>query len=121
MYSHLSAQSQAGCHQTRVNTCILGLVLVLCAVEIQVLFPTSAVAQPSEANVLVAQAVLAYEDKRYEEARDLLTRARTYDPQHTRGLYYLGLTQLALQHPEEAVEPLESAHRLQPSDLTIQY
>jgi Tfp pilus assembly protein PilF len=71
--------------------------------------------------VLVAQAVLAYEDKRYEEALDLLTRARTYDAQNTRGLYYLGLTQLALQHPEEAIEPLEAAHRLQPGNSTIQF
>lgn len=118
---HQSSRVQEDRRPNRVNTCICGLFIVLWVGGIHVLFLASAFAQQSDANVLVAQAVLAYEDKRYEEALDLLTRARTYDAHNTRGLYYLGLTQLALQHPEEAIEPLEAAHQLQPSDSNIQF
>jgi len=90
-------------------------------IGMQVYFPGSAQAQPSEGNVLVAQAVLAYESKRYDEALNLLTRARTHDPHNARGLYYLGLTQLALQHPDDAIEPLEAARQLHPTDVNVQY
>jgi Tfp pilus assembly protein PilF len=94
---------------------------VYCLTTPLVLVVDPVFAQPSEADVLVAQGVLAYEAKRYDEAVDLLTRARTFDPQNARGLYYLGLTELALQHPEKAIDPLESARQLQPNDPNVQY
>lgn len=96
-------------------------VTVICFVGLPTFITGTVLAQPSEADVLVAQAVLAYEAKRYDEALDLLTRARTFDPQNVRGLYYIGLTELALQHPDKAIEPLESVRRLQPNDPNVQY
>lgn len=75
----------------------------------------------ADADVLVAQAVLAYEEERYEVAQDLLTRALELDPQDVRGLYYSGLTNLALKQPDKAVQALEAASQLSPGDANIRY
>jgi tetratricopeptide (TPR) repeat protein len=117
----MALQGQVAHQKKRINACISGLLLFITVMGVHVLFLHPALAQPSEGNVLVAQAVLAYEAKRYDEALNLLTRARTHDPHNARGLYYLGLTQLALQHPDDAIEPLEAARQLQPTDVNVQY
>jgi Tfp pilus assembly protein PilF len=80
-----------------------------------------AATQQADADVLVAQAVLAYEDGRYETAHQLLTRALELDPNDVRGLYYMGLTQLAKKQPEQAIPPLERAKQLEPADADVQY
>lgn len=80
----------------------------------------SAFAQRAEADVLVAQAVLAYENQRPESAVELLDRALLLDPTHVRGLYYKGLVHLHLKQPEAAVGALESAYQLRPGDVNIQ-
>lgn len=80
----------------------------------------SAFAQRAEADVLVAQAVLAYEDQQHEKAMELLDRALALNRDHVRGLYYKGLIYLHLKHPEQAVVPLESANQLQPGDVNIE-
>ncbi len=77
--------------------------------------------QLADSEVLVAQGVVAYDEKRYEDAQRLLAEARELNPQDARGLYYLGLTQLALKDPIEAVTALEAARELQPTDPTIGY
>ncbi len=46
-----------------------------------------AAAQDSEADVFVAQAILAYEDKQYEEALRLLSEAPRLDPKNEEALY----------------------------------
>jgi tetratricopeptide (TPR) repeat protein len=117
----MALQGQVAHRKKRIYACISGLLLFSTVMGVHVLFLHPAHAQPSEGNVLVAQAVLAYEAKRYDEALNLLTRARTHDPHNARGLYYLGLTQLALQHPDDAIEPLEAARQLQPSDVNVKY
>lgn len=117
----MAFQGQGTRQTKKINTCISATLLFVMLIGMQVYFPGSAQAQPSEGNVLVAQAVLAYESKRYDEALNLLTRARTHDPHNARGLYYLGLTQLALQHPDDAIEPLEAARQLHPTDVNVQY
>ena len=77
--------------------------------------------QQSEAEVLVAQGVVAYDEHRYYYALDVLSRARDLNPRDSRGLYYLGLTQLALKNPSEAVSALQAAKDIQPSDPAINY
>jgi tetratricopeptide (TPR) repeat protein len=77
-------------------------------------------AQQAEADVLVARAVLAYDDQRYDDALDLLRRAINLDPQNARALYYSGLTYLAMKQPEQAVGPLERARKLRPNDENVQ-
>ncbi len=77
--------------------------------------------QQAESEVLVAQGVVAYDEHRYDDALRLLSRSRELNPLESRGLYYLGLTQLALKNPSEAVSALEAARQLQPADPAIDY
>ena len=78
-------------------------------------------AQRGDANFLAAQAAIAYDDKRYDEALTLLNKALTLDPKHERGLFYKGLVYLAQENPQEAITPLETVHQLKPSDLDVQH
>jgi tetratricopeptide (TPR) repeat protein len=98
----------------------LGLVVAV-GVLLLLLSATPSGAQQSDADVLVAQAILAYEDKRYDEALGLLREALAQDPDNLDALYYTGLTLLAQQKPEEAVRPLEQARRRAPGDLALLY
>lgn len=74
-----------------------------------------AAAQQSEADVFVAQAILAYDAKRYDEALGLLKEALTQDPKNVEALYYTGLVLMAQQKTEQAVDPLEKARALAPT------
>ena len=78
-------------------------------------------AQRGDANFLAAQAAIAYDDKRYEEALTLLNKALSLDPKNERGLFYKGLVYLAQENPQEAITPLETIHRLEPADLDVQH
>ena len=78
-------------------------------------------AQRANANVLAANAAIAYDDKQYDEALGLLNQALALDPQHERSLFYLGLVYLGKKNPEKAIPPLETVHQLRPDDLNIQH
>ena len=78
-----------------------------------------AVAQQSEADVFVAQAILAYDARKYDEALALLKDALALDPKNVEALYYTGLVLMAQQKTEQAVEVLEKARALAPRDLSI--
>jgi len=81
--------------------------------------PAPAVAQQSEADVFVAQAILAYDARKYDEALALLKDALALDPKNVEALYYTGLVLMAQQKTEQAVEVLEKARALAPRDLSI--
>jgi tetratricopeptide (TPR) repeat protein len=97
------------------------LVLDLCLANAWLLAggPTPAVAQQSEADVFVAQAILAYDARKYDEALALLKEALALDPKNVEALYYSGLVLMAQQKTEQAVEVLEKARALAPRDLSI--
>ncbi|HTY77996.1 MAG TPA: tetratricopeptide repeat protein [Candidatus Bathyarchaeia archaeon] len=78
-------------------------------------------AQQSEADVFVAQAILAYEDKRYDEALVHLREALTQDPKNVEALYYTGLVYVAQQRLDQATQVLEQAHALAPDDFSVGY
>ncbi len=78
-------------------------------------------AQRADANVLAANAAIAYDDNQYDEALGLLNQALALDPQHERSLFYLGLVYLGKENPKKAIEPLENVHQLRPNDLNIQH
>jgi len=78
-------------------------------------------AQESEADVFVAQAILAYDAKRYEEALGYLHDATSQDPKHVEALYYTGLVNIAVQRLEPAVQALEQARQLAPNDFSVRY
>jgi len=76
---------------------------------------------PTVSDVYVAQAVLAYDDKRYAEAFSLLQQALQKDPENVQALYYSGLCQLAQKNALSAVEYLEKAQAKSPDDVIIRY
>ncbi len=74
-----------------------------------------------EADVLVARAVLAYEEKRYQDALAALQEALQADPENADAFYYTGLVRVALGQPEQAIEALEKARALHPTDDAIRF
>ena len=78
-------------------------------------------AQRGDANVLTAQAAIAYDDDRYDEALTLLNRALTLDPKNERALFYQGVVYLAKNNPQEAIAPLETLQQLKPTDPEVQH
>jgi len=82
---------------------------------------TKVQAQQADADILLTQATLAYDDRKHDEALTLIEQALVLDPQNARALYYKGLVYLDLKKPELAVPPLEAAYRLRPTDIFIRY
>ena len=97
------------------------LILDLCLANAALLAGavTSAEAQQSEADVFVAQAILAYDARKYDEALALLKDALELDPKNVEALYYSGLVLMAQQKTDQAVEVLEKARALAPRDVSI--
>jgi len=83
--------------------------------------PLQTYAQQSEAEVSVAEGVLAYEQQRYSEALPFFMRGAEQNPLNVRAHYYTGLTYLALKQPDQAIAPLEKAHQLRPTDPDISF
>jgi hypothetical protein len=81
----------------------------------------SASGQQADADILLTQATLAYDDRAFDRAMTLLDQALQFDPQNARALYYKGLVYLEQKKPELAVAPLEAARKLRPTDLFIRY
>src|SRR2546426_4772075 len=100
---------------TVATASVVGLVLLLAV------WAGSVSAQQSEAAVSIAHGILAYDDKRYAEARALFELAMKQDPESIEALYYLGLVHLAQQQPALAVESLKRALTKAPQDLLIRF
>lgn len=83
------------------------------------LFPAIACAQPTTADVYVEQAVLDFDDKRYEQALDNLQRALQIEPGHREALYYMGVVNMARGRHEDAIPFLERALARAPDDAPI--
>jgi tetratricopeptide (TPR) repeat protein len=94
-----------------LTSALAAAVLILCG--------TPVLAQQPEADVFVAQAILAYADKRYDEALARLQEALRLDPNHVDALYYTGLVRLAQRRPDLAVEPLERARSRAATSLPV--
>jgi tetratricopeptide (TPR) repeat protein len=96
----------------------LGLILIpiLCWAGTQ-----PAAAQQADAEILAAQAALAYNEHRYDQGLVLLKKALAFDARNQRALYYLGLIRLAQEQPEQAATPLTTLHGLRPGDLDVTY
>lgn len=92
---------------------IVALVLTLA------LSPATASAQPTPADVYVEQAVLEFDEKRYEQALDNLRRALQIEPDHREALYYTGVVHMARGRPEEAIPFLERALAKAPNNVPI--
>ena len=115
----LAARSRP--RRTRRALLALALIIDLCVSNGWLLAGTvaPAAAQQSEADVFVAQAILAYDARRYDEALGLLKEALAQDPNNVEALYYSGLVLMAQQKTEQAVEVLEKARVRAPRDVSI--
>ena len=107
----------------RPRRAALALLLVLDLFVVNAMLLAGAVgpaaAQQSEADVFVAQAILAYDARRYDEALSLLKEALAQDPNNVEALYYSGLVLMAQQKTDQAVEVLEKARARAPRDQSI--
>ena len=80
-----------------------------------------ALAQRADADVFVARAILAYEERRYDDAAAALAEALRLDPDNIDALYYTGLVAIAQDRPEPAAAALERARALAPRDDAVRF
>ena len=80
-----------------------------------------ALAQTTEADVYVAQAVLDFDDKKYDAALENLRRALELEPDHVEALYFTGAVYAAQKRPDLAAAYLERARAKSPQDASIAY
>jgi len=102
-----------------------GLLTLMCLVAalgtVLAVWPTPAAAQTSEAEVSIAQAILEYDAKKYNEALGFLKEALRVDPKNAEAHYYTGLVLRAQQKPGEAAAAFEKARAAAPTDLAVLY
>jgi Tfp pilus assembly protein PilF len=94
---------------------LLGLLLVAGT------FPVIAHAQTTEADVYVAQAILDFDEKKYDDAIRNLQEALKREPDHVEALYYMGVVHMALRRPDDAVRYLTRAQAKSPQDTSIAF
>ena len=78
-------------------------------------------AQTTEADVYVAQAIIDFDDKRYDEALKNLQEALKREPDHVEALYYAGVVNMAMRQPGDAVPFLLRAQKKSPNDTSIAF
>jgi len=93
--------------------------LVLASFALILISGSGALAQTTEADVYVAQAILDFDDKRYDAALENLRRALEREPDHLEALYYTGAVYAAQQRPDLATPFLERARAKAPKDTSI--
>lgn len=97
----------------RVLLAVIGLAVLAAACP--------AAAQLTEADVFVAEGILAIEDKRYEEALGHFRRALEREPDHIEALYYSGVALMAQGKASDAVELLERAREKSPTEPSVAF
>src|SRR5437899_4912167 len=98
----------------RLSALVLLIVLIRLPVR-------TAEAQRTEADVYVGQAIVEFDDKRYDAALDNLRKALEVEPDHIQALYYTGVVYMAQRQPATAVPFLERARARVPSDSVIAF
>ena len=93
--------------------------LVAVAMTMVLGIPSPAWTQPTEADVFVAEGVLALEDKQYDDALVHFRRALEREPDHIEALYYAGVALMAQDKAAEAVSFLERARRKEPDEVSV--
>ena len=82
-------------------------------------FPTAA--QTTEADVWVAEGVILFDDKKYDDALTSFRKALEIEPDHVEALYYMGVVNMAQRQPAQAVPFLERARAKAPGDASVAY
>lgn len=78
-------------------------------------------AQTTEADVYVGQAIVDFDDKRYDAALENLKRALEIEPDHVEALYYMGVVYMAQRRAAEAIPVLERARAKSPQDVSVAF
>jgi len=96
-------------------------VILLGGLMVGVLGTNSARGQESLADVLVAEGVLARDEKQFAKALQLLEEALDLYPNHVEAMYYASLVLLEQNRMDDAIARLEQAHSLEPDNVSIAY
>ena len=96
------------------------MLLVALAVVLSV-SPVPVLAQTTEADVYVAQGVIDFDEKKYDEALGNFRRALEIEPDHVEALYYIGVVHMVQRRPEQAARFLERARAKAPGDTSVAY
>jgi tetratricopeptide (TPR) repeat protein len=99
----------------------LAVLLVVVPLAVWLAAPAPAAAQLTDADVYVAEATLAIEDKQWDKALELLRQALAKEPDHVEALYYSGVAYMGKRQPAEALKYLEPARQKAPDDTSIAY
>lgn len=110
---------RVGCGRARAALAAL-LLLALTAI-LNVGAARAQTGQAAEAEVFVANAIVAYGEQRYQDAKAALDEALRLDPGNVNALYYTGLVDIALQRFADAAVALERARQLAPGDPSIAF
>lgn len=92
---------------------------LLCVTQLSIVW---AQAQPEgaiEATVFVDRGLLAYQEKKYEEALKEFQEASRLNPANIDALYYQGVTYVAMGRPGDALAVLEKARTMRPDDFDV--
>jgi tetratricopeptide (TPR) repeat protein len=65
--------------------------------------------------------IIAYRQNRLKDAQLLLEKETRLNPRDAKAFMWLGICRLALDDPHSAIEPLETAHALDPANVDILY
>ncbi len=104
----------------RLAFCVVLIQVVvglLCAGPASIAWAQTQAETGIEATVYVDRAIIAYQDKKFDEALKELQHAIELDPQSTDALYYQGLVYVALNRTDDAQAVWEKARGLNPADL----
>ncbi|MGH7392405.1 MAG: tetratricopeptide repeat protein [Candidatus Rokuibacteriota bacterium] len=97
------------------------LAVVLAGLLLLNAFTVPALAQTTEADVYVGQAIIDFDDKRYDAALENLKRALEIEPDHIEALYYLGVVHMAQRRPADAIPFLERARAKSPREPSVAF
>jgi tetratricopeptide (TPR) repeat protein len=103
------------------NRVIRVLALILAVAVFLPMLPLAALAQTTEADVYVAQGVIDFDEKRYDDAMANFQKALEIEPDHVEALYYAGVVHMARRQPAEAVRFLERARAKASNDASVAY
>ena len=109
------SQARAGWYIPFILACVTMSQLLIVA------SPPEVHAQKSEADVIIAEVILALDEKHYQEALDGANQALKISPDHLEALYYKGLILMAQDRLDEAMVVLEKARESAPDNISITF